>query len=129
MEPLIGIVASQAAQPVWEKGKEFASRAWQRLRTIKQSVTGQSIDEANQRIEILTAELGDLLEHFEVQIDRLKAMDRDLAICKEGLKQSEWRFGEILKWSQQGWWRRAFSRPNIPPGLLWPPSQTGTDDE
>ena len=83
-----------------------------RFKTLSHTLSGEHVDNLQSEVATIAVEIENLIERIEeleaqIEQDRLDA-EHNQAV-----------FEAVWTWSQQGWWKRAFSRPQLPSKRLW----------
>lgn len=89
------------------------------LSNIKTALSGSAVEDVNEQLVQLADEMNSIVDSLEETTDRIEELEAELERERQDSLHNREVFQAVWAWSQQGWWKRAFSRPTIAPGKLW----------
>ena len=102
----------QHAPGTYRKVRDGLSLLKGRIKTLKDTLSGDNV-------ENLQKEVAGLAEELESLVERMEDLEDQIELQSKNDKLNQEIFEAVWLWSQQGWWKRAFTRPSMPKGRLW----------
>ena len=112
MELAVASEVLQRAPGTYRKVRDGLLLLKARLKTLRATMSGDNVDDLQKEVAGLDEELESLVDRMEELEDQIEAQAKN-----DNLNQEV--FESVWAWSQQGWWKRAFTRPSLPKGRIW----------
>lgn len=112
MELAVASEVLQRAPGTYRKVREGLSLLKGRLKTLKGTLSGYDVENLQKEVAGLAEELESLVERMEELEDQIEAQAKNDRLNQEV-------FESVWAWSQQGCWKRDFTRPSLPKGRIW----------
>ncbi len=112
MELAVASEVLQRAPGTYRKVRDGLILLKGRLKTLRATLSGDNVDDLQKEVAELAEELESLVERMEELEDQIESQAKNDQLNQE-------IFEAVWTWSQQGWWKRAFTRPSMPKGRIW----------
>lgn len=89
------------------------------INNIKSALAGTAVEDVKGQILQLAEELDAVVDSLEETTDRIEQLEQELERERDAAVYNREVFEAVWHWSQQSWFKRAFTRPNLPPQKLW----------
>lgn len=89
------------------------------INNIKSALAGTAVEDVKGQILQLAEELDAVVDSLEETTDRIEQLEQELERERDAAVYNREVFAAVWHWSQQSWFKRALSRPNLPPQKLW----------
>ena len=102
----------QHAPGTYRKVRDGLSALKVRIKSLQATLSGDSVEDLQKEVAGLAEELEQLVERMEELEDQIEFQSKNDKLNREV-------FEAVWSRSQQGWWKRAFTRPSMPKGRIW----------
>jgi uncharacterized coiled-coil protein SlyX len=112
MELAVASEVLQQAPGTYRKVRDGLAVLKERVKSLQSTLSGDNVEDLQKEVARLAEELENLVERMEELEDQIEFQSKNDKLNQE-------IFESVWTWSQQGWWKRAFTRPAMPKGRIW----------